>query len=150
MLQETTSQWQDALAAAGTWPFESSRNLEANSDMKLFSRFPIVSATTISPKAPHTGRRFAIRYELLVGQRTVAVYAVHPQTPRSPTMWRERTAYLRDLAEALKSERGDTPVIIAGDWNTPPLYYPSSGGFCLLPVIGPPSPAGGRARPVSV
>lgn len=49
VLQETTSQWQDALAAAGTWPFESSRKLEANNDMKLFSRFPIVSAMTISP-----------------------------------------------------------------------------------------------------
>lgn len=119
VLQETTPQWQDVLTAAGTWSFESSRNLEANNDMKLFSRFPIVSATTISPQSTDTGRRFAIRYELLVGQRIVAIYAVHPQTPRSPTMWRERSAYLRDLADALKSERSDTPVIIAGDWNTP-------------------------------
>jgi len=128
VLQETTSQWQDALAAAGTWPFESSRKLEANNDMKLFSRFPIVSAMTISPQSTDTGRRFAISYQLLVGQRTLAVYAIHPQTPRSPTMWRERSAYLRDLAEALKSERSDTPVIIAGDWNTPP-WSPFFRGF---------------------
>ncbi|MFC3643579.1 endonuclease/exonuclease/phosphatase family protein [Aquibium oceanicum] len=118
VLQEMTPRWQDALAASGVWPFESSRDLHANTDMKLFSRFPILTERTVSPESADTGGRFAVRYELLVGGRTLIVYAVHPQTPRSPRMWRERSAYLRDLAQALRSERHDTPVVVAGDWNT--------------------------------
>ncbi len=119
VLQEMTPLWQDALVASGLWPHESSRDLDANTDMKLFSRFPILDERTVSPQSTDTGGRFAVRYEVLVGDRTVVVYAVHPQTPRTPPMWRERSAYLRDLAEALKSEPPETPVIVAGDWNTP-------------------------------
>jgi len=120
VLQEMTPRWQDALAASGRWAFESSRDLEANTDMKLFSRFPILNARTVSPDSSDTGGRFAVRYELLVGDRAVVVYAVHPQTPRSSRMWRERAAYLRDLSNALNSEPRDARVIVAGDWNTPP------------------------------
>jgi len=119
VLQEMTPRWQDALAANGRWPFESSRALHANTDMKLFSRFPILTARTVSPESSDTGGRYAIRYELAVGDRILIVYAVHPQTPRSPRMWRQRSAYLRDLAQAIRSEQHDTPVVIAGDWNTP-------------------------------
>ncbi|WP_336072097.1 endonuclease/exonuclease/phosphatase family protein [Nitratireductor rhodophyticola] len=119
VLQEMTPRWQDALATSGRWPFESSRALHANTDMKLFSRFPILAARTISPESSDTGGRYAMRYELAVGDRTLIVYAVHPQTPRSPRMWRQRSAYLRDLAQAIRSEQHDTPVVVAGDWNTP-------------------------------
>src|SRR5690606_5955657 len=41
VLQEVRPEWQDALSATGLWPYESSRDLPANSDMKVFSRFPI-------------------------------------------------------------------------------------------------------------
>ncbi len=119
VLQEMTPLWQDALVASGLWPYESSRDLETNTDMKLFSRFPVADERTVSPQSTDTGGRFSVRYEVLVGERKVVVYAVHPQTPRTPSMWRERSAYLRDLAEALKSESPETPVIVAGDWNTP-------------------------------
>lgn len=119
VLQEMTPLWQDALATSGRWSFESSRALDANSDMKLLSRFPILSTKTISPDSTDTGGRFAVRYELLLGDATLIVYAVHPQTPRSPRMWRERSAYLRDLGEALRSERRNAAVVVAGDWNTP-------------------------------
>lgn len=120
VLQEVTPRWQDALLASGRWAFESSRDLEANTDMKLFSRFPILDARTISPESRDTGGRYAVRFELLVNERTVVVYAVHPQTPRSTRMWRQRAAYLRDLERALRTEPTDASVIVAGDWNTPP------------------------------
>jgi len=120
VLQEMTPRWQDALLASGRWAFESSRDLEGNTDMKLFSRFPILDAQTVSPQSTDTGGRYAVRFELLVDGRTVIVYAVHPQTPRSTRMWRQRAAYLRDLGRALGAEPADASVIVAGDWNTPP------------------------------
>lgn len=120
VLQEVTPRWQDALLASGRWAFESSRDLEGNTDMKLFSRFPVLDARTISPESRDTGGRYAVRFELLVNERTVIVYAVHPQTPRSTRMWRQRAAYLRDLERALRTEPTDASVIVAGDWNTPP------------------------------
>lgn len=55
VLQEVTPRWQDALVASGRWAFESSRDLEDNTDMKLFSRFPILDARTVSPDSNDTG-----------------------------------------------------------------------------------------------
>lgn len=120
VLQEMRPHWQDALGASGYWPHESSRDLRANTDMKVFSRFPILSERTVSPESRDTGGRHPVRLELVVEGRPVILYAIHPQTPRRPSMWRERTAYFRDLTAALRSEPADAAVIVAGDWNTPP------------------------------
>ena len=120
VLQEMRPIWQNALVESGLWRFESSRDLRANTDMKVFSRFPITSEKVISGTSSDTGGRHPLRLELLIGDRQVVLYAVHAQTPRKPSMWRERAAYFRDLTQALKQEDGDSVVIIAGDWNTPP------------------------------
>lgn len=120
VLQEVRPLWQHALIASGRWPFESSRDLAANTDMKLLSRFPVLDARTVAPESADTGGRFAVRFELSIDGRVVVLYAVHPQTPRGPRAWRERAAYLRDLEAAVRSEPADAPVVVAGDWNTPP------------------------------
>lgn len=120
VLQEMRPLWQTALVESRLWPFESSRDLRANTDMKVFSRFPIVSERTIAATNGDTGGRHPLRLELLIGGSPVILYAIHPQTPRRPSMWRERAAYFRDLTQALLQEKADAAVIIAGDWNTPP------------------------------
>jgi endonuclease/exonuclease/phosphatase (EEP) superfamily protein YafD len=120
VLQEVRPLWQNALIASGRWPFESSRNLVANTDMKLLSSFPVLDARTVFPESTDTGGRFAVRFELSIDGRVVVLYAVHPQTPSGPRAWRERTAYLRDLEAAVRSEPADALVVVAGDWNTPP------------------------------
>ena len=120
VLQEVRPRWQNALIASGRWPFESSRDLAANTDMKLLSRFPILDARTVSPESTDTGGRYAVRFELSIDGRVVVLYAVHPQTPRGPRPWRERAAYLRDLQASIRSEPPDALVVVAGDWNTPP------------------------------
>ncbi len=120
VLQEVRPLWQNALIASGRWPFESSRDLAANTDMKLLSRFPVLDARTVSPESADTGGRFAVRFELSIEGRIVVLYAVHPQTPRGQHAWRERAAYFRDLQAAVRSEPADAPVVVAGDWNTPP------------------------------
>lgn len=119
VLQEVRPEWQDALSATGLWPYESSRDLPANSDMKVFSRFPITGERTVAAQSADTGGRHALRLELGVGGQKLALYAMHPQTPRRPPLWRERTAYLRDIAAALRAEPADASVVIAGDWNLP-------------------------------
>jgi endonuclease/exonuclease/phosphatase (EEP) superfamily protein YafD len=50
----------------------------------------------------------------------VALYGVHPETPRSPERWRARNAQLAWLADAIPRRDPDRPVIVAGDFNTPP------------------------------
>lgn len=120
VLQEMTSRWQDALSASGHWPHESGADLGAANEMKVYSRFPILGETAVFPESGDTDGRHPIRLELQVGDRVVVVYAIHPQTPRGLAMWRERAAYLRDLAAALRGEAADAAVIVAGDWNTPP------------------------------
>lgn len=125
VLQEMKPLWQTALIETGIWAYESSRNMRATTDMKVFSRFPVLSETVISPQSTDTGGRHPLRMELDVEGRTLIVYAVHAQTPRSPAMWRERTAYLRDLVAAIQDERSDAAVMVSGDWNTPtfsPFY----------------------------
>ncbi len=120
VLQEMRPQWQDALVASGYWPHESNRDLRVNSDMKVFSRFPILDERTVSPESRDTGGRHAVRLELMVDRRPVILYAIHPQTPRRAGMWRERAAYFRDLEASLRDEPPDAAVIVAGDWNIPP------------------------------
>lgn len=120
VLQEVRPLWQNALIASGRWSFESSRDLAANTDMKLLSRFPVLDARTVSPESTDTAGRFAVRFELSMDGRVVVLYAVHPQTPRGQRAWRERAAYLRDLEAAVRSEPADALVVVAGDWNTPP------------------------------
>lgn len=120
VLQEVRPVWQEALIASGNWRFESNRDLVANTDMKLMSRFPILDERTVFPENPDTGGRHAVRFALSVEGRTVVVYAIHPQTPRTSRGWRQRAAYLRDLERAVKTEPPGTPVIITGDWNLPP------------------------------
>lgn len=120
VLQEVRPAWQQALIASGNWRYESNRDLAASTDMKLVSRFPILDERTVFPESADTGGRHAIRFTLSVEGRVVVVYAIHPQTPRSPRGWRQRAAYLRDLQRAVEAEPADMPVIVAGDWNLPP------------------------------
>lgn len=119
VLQEVRPDWQEVLLASGLWPHDSERNLYSVNDMKVFSRFPIVSEAAISPESRDTGGRHPRRLELSVAGRPLILYIVHAQTPRHPSMWRERSAYLRDLQAALLAEPSDAAVVVAGDWNTP-------------------------------
>lgn len=119
VLQEVHPEWQDQALARGLWAYDSSRHLYSANDMKLFSRFPIVSEAVVSPESRDTGGRHARRFELSMGTGSLILYAVHTQTPRHPSMWRERSAYLRDLQAALLAEPADAAVVVAGDWNTP-------------------------------
>lgn len=68
----------------------------------------------------------SVRVELLLPDasgtpRAVAVYGIHPSSPHTRQDWRERNASLARYAELARHDAADRPVIVAGDWNTPPL-----------------------------
>jgi endonuclease/exonuclease/phosphatase (EEP) superfamily protein YafD len=119
VLQETTGRWQDAISAVSVWPYQSSIDMQSRDDMKVFSRFPILSERIVSPESRDTGGRHPVRFELAVGSSRVVLFAVHAQTPRTKEMWRERNAYLRDITAAVQAEAQGTKIIVTGDWNTP-------------------------------
>ena len=60
---------------------------------------------------------------IAVGGREVAIYAVHPPTPRSIDQWQVRNQQLEWLAGASLALDADRPRIVLGDFNTPPWSF---------------------------
>jgi endonuclease/exonuclease/phosphatase family metal-dependent hydrolase len=87
-------------------------------DIAVLSRRPLQEVERLEPPP-----------EAVDGPRTrplrvvvdgVAIYAVHPDTPRTAAGWRRRNALLAWLGRAVRARDGARPRIIAGDFNTPP------------------------------
>jgi len=119
-------------------------------EFTLLSRFPIVSVKPVRVQAAAREVPVAARFELDLGERRVALYAVHFATPRdvlryyfrgaflygviglpgtpfhekrkqNQTYWDDRISQARQLLEIIKQD--SLPVIVAGDFNAP------SGGY---------------------
>lgn len=119
-------------------------------EFTLLSRFPILSATPVKAKTMNRERLLAVRYEVDLGERKAAIYAVHFASPRSTLgsyarggflygviglpgtpfnekrkksqlWWDNRIDQARQLLEVIQSD--SLPVILAGDFNAP------SGGY---------------------
>ncbi len=88
-------------------------------DLAVLSRRPLRSVEILEPPPEAAGEPWErpLRLELEGG---AAVYAVHPDTPRSPERWRRRNALLAWLGETARARDGDRPRIMVGDFNTPP------------------------------
>ena len=124
--EETRANVAEAIRATKEFPYESSSDLRAANDIKVFSRFPIASEQLVGASA---AERHAIRLELKLPGGPLVVYAVHPATPRSPPEWRARNRYLSALATSIDSPPAGIPVVAAGDWNTPPWSDYFAGFF---------------------
>ena len=119
--QETTPAFQEAIRHSGLFPFESSGDLRARDDKKVFSRFPVREETPVAEPAGSVPlARHPLRLLLDTPSGPVVLYAVHPESPRSPERWRQRNLYLEALTQSVLLEPKALPVIVAGDWNTPP------------------------------
>lgn len=117
--QETRPEWEAAIRDAGLFAHESSRDLRDRDDMKVFSRLPIVDERVLGIHRPGKRDRFPIRFALQDGANPIILYAVHPDTPRSPRQWQARNRYLETVATAVAADEAAKPSIVAGDWNTP-------------------------------
>jgi endonuclease/exonuclease/phosphatase (EEP) superfamily protein YafD len=130
VLQEVNRAWYAALPEVrDSWPWQSAAVPKLSGHLVVLSRFPITGEQLITaPDPQRTGGRKMLRLTLTAGGQPLTLYAIHAETPRSPTMWRHRNNYLEDLSLALQDEAAGSRVIVAGDWNTPP-WSPFLKGF---------------------
>ena len=119
VMEETRRRFAEAVRGSGLYPFESEGALSRTDDKKVFSRYPIREDGQLDDLPGQDVARHAMRLVVESPAGPVVVYAIHPDTPRSPDQWRQRNAYFERLAAAVRAEPAGTPVVIAGDWNLP-------------------------------
>jgi endonuclease/exonuclease/phosphatase (EEP) superfamily protein YafD len=123
VLQEVTPYWGTKLEALrDLYPHVRPSLVPFSSDVVVMSRRPLLEAEVLPVPPDATAAAWVRPLRAVVeldGQRVV-LYAVHPETPRSPERWRKRNAQLAWLADAVPRRDPDRPVLVAGDFNAPP------------------------------
>lgn len=133
--QEARQGWPQALEALPGYPYRAGREeLTWNSNLVL-SRYPLRARLVagMPPSGNELGGAAAVRVEVdLPGQaRPPVIYAIHAPTPRTFAGWQARNRYLDTVAERIAAEPEGTPVVLAGDWNTP-VWSPAYARMFLL------------------
>lgn len=118
--QETDRKWLPILSQVSELPYQSSDLVLSRYDMKLMSRYPIISEQVIENAGYPSLYRQPVRFEIETPFGKTVVYAVHPNTLRFEGAWADRNRYLQLLADALRSEPLSSRLIVLGDFNTPP------------------------------
>ena len=115
VLEEISRQWRTDLAGlSASFPYTVLRPREDNFGIGLFSTFPLVEHSIISPgEAGLPGILAVVRIE----QRDVRLLATHPMPPLGPELSRLRNDQLEQLPRYVDSS---LPVILLGDLNTSP------------------------------
>lgn len=134
LTQETTPLWQKT-ETFGAYPNKSSMDLQSRDDIQLLSRYPIVSEHVVTGGEGYAGLvRHPVRFEIAMPGQTLIVYAVHPDTLKSPDQWRQRNLYLDLVGEEISHEPPGQTIIVAGDWNTP-TWSPFFKDFLVRTVL---------------
>ncbi|MEK0081673.1 endonuclease/exonuclease/phosphatase family protein [Benzoatithermus flavus] len=122
-LQELTPYWAEKLAELqDIYPYVSPPLQPWKSSSVILSRHPFVEAGAMrAPADTVTGKwNRPLRAVVDVGSERIAVYVVHPETPRSLQQWQMRNRYFAWLGEEVRRLDGERPRIVLGDFNTPP------------------------------
>ena len=98
-------------ALVGDYPFRCLRPY-GGIGLALYSRLPFEGGP---PEVTTTGVRLQIRAVVAIGGRPVAVYVVHPLSPRTERRVLANRLSTADLADQLRRE--PLPVVVAGDLN---------------------------------
>lgn len=116
VLQEVNHLWSQNVL---TWTEFAVRVTSLSSDIAVLSKYPL---STPAAAAVRNLSPIVTRIALKVGspQTQVVLYGIHPASPRSVEKWIARNKTLKSTAEAIELEGDGQPVIVAGDWNTPP------------------------------
>jgi endonuclease/exonuclease/phosphatase (EEP) superfamily protein YafD len=124
VLEEATPQWRSALRAWGDlYPYTTLTDQGRDITLVIASRHPILATRRMlgnSRPSRSFDRTYIVRAAIDVDGRPLVVYAVHPPSPRRALLWPRRNLYLATLAEQFQRFPGDTPVLMAGDFNTAP------------------------------
>lgn len=125
-LEEVNSWWRRQLAALDDlYPYRLPVDGARENTTVLLSRYPIHEADLLKPPRPGFAGpgEEPLRAVIEVGGTPVAIYAVHPPTPRSPEQWTTRNAQLEWLAATADERDGGSPRVMLGDFNTPPWSF---------------------------
>lgn len=121
--QEAKYEWPEMLAALADYPYLVGPEISKWNGNLVLSRYPLRARLVedMPPSGEELGGGQAVRVEADLPGRALplVIYAIHAPTPRTFEGWKARNRYLEVLAERIASEPGGTPVILAGDWNTP-------------------------------
>ncbi|WP_181705867.1 endonuclease/exonuclease/phosphatase family protein [Chthonobacter rhizosphaerae] len=125
LLQEVSSWSAGLMREARAYPV---RVGPVDGHVGILSRYPLVGEPRLFSDGAFSPRHRLIRAEFDVtdpakpgaARRTMVVYALHAQTPRSKLRWLERNRLLAVLAEQVSKEAPGTAIVVGGDFNTPP------------------------------
>lgn len=153
VFQEAGFHWPADIAALDGLPYRTLNLSRPSGDVEIFSRFPLTVTLRRDLALPKGDMRLfghpIVRAVVDPGEEghPFVLYAIHPPTPRSAEAWRARTGYLEAIADLIRGEPEGMPVMVVGDWNTPP-WSPAFKRFVEATGIAPtdalPWPAGTR------
>ncbi|CCQ11994.1 hypothetical protein PALB_28950 [Pseudoalteromonas luteoviolacea B = ATCC 29581] len=94
----------------------------------IISTFPIIYKSKL---VLGRGKSALVEIKLLVNEKIVTVYALHPPSPRSQRFWALRNETLEILQKKLTNADPKEPILIVGDFNTVPWsnYFPKNTNF---------------------
>ena len=120
VLEEYSSRLDARLELSSMFAFRSDSDQARVPSLVLLSRHPIVSVEIVPPVGSIRGQG-VMRIVIDWNGTEIVAYAVHATTPRhGPGDWRERNEILSALSASVANEPAGTPVVVAGDFNTPP------------------------------
>lgn len=125
-IQEVSSWWADKLTLlSDIYPYVAPVQGAGDSAIVVLSRFPIVAMERLRPPPDSVvgDLDWPVRVLIAVGDLEVAVYAVHPPTPRSLQQWAARNNQIEWLGPVSRQLDADRPRVMLGDFNTPPWSY---------------------------
>jgi len=129
--QEAKYEWPKMLAGLADYPYLVGPEISKWNGNLVLSRHPLRArlVADMPPSGNELGGGEAVRVEADVPGHPLplVIYAIHAPTPRTFEGWKARNRYLEVLAERIASEPRGTPVVLAGDWNTP-VWSPAYSG----------------------
>jgi len=129
--QEAKYEWPGILAGLAGYPYLVGPEISKWNGNLVLSRHPLRARLVedMPPSGEELGGGQAVRVEADLPGRTLplVIYAIHAPTPRTFEGWKARNRYLEVLTERIGSEPPGTPVLLAGDWNTP-VWSPAYAG----------------------
>ena len=118
VLEEISRQWLIDLAELSrSFPYTVVRPREDNFGIGLFSRFPLVEHSVVSPGGTGLPTVLAV---VRIEQRDVQLIATHPMPPLGPELSRLRNDQLYRLPQYARSPDFSRPVLLLGDLNISP------------------------------
>ena len=114
VLQEVTDSWSEQIKRLVVkYPYFVIEPRAQGAGMAMFSRYPF---DDVQPLKLDDSTHLAILAKVSLNGRSLAVLAMHPTTPITPTKFKNRNRQFREAAELLKSLEG--PKVLIGDLNT--------------------------------